>query len=212
MAALGYGNRRSGWGARLITYVDWFRFVGLLVSTAVNVLVTVLLTAGRIWKSNRDLNAYLGIKKDTSMFSTALRIMFSLESGAIYPTVMIVQIVAPQPRNGKLPPVDLYPAVSVLSAGIAPTLALLRGQIAKLSEKVSSKHGLGGVSDIRFNSGHLANPGGNGTTNYPITLDIRGNDSMEVAKPQEPLVNHRQGVGQPCPTPGETYRTALESM
>ncbi|KAJ8088140.1 hypothetical protein PM082_013691 [Marasmius tenuissimus] len=227
MAALGYGNRRSEWGARLITYVDTFRFVGLLMSTIVNVLVT-LLTAGRIWQSNRELSAYLGIKKDTSMFSTALRII--LESGAIYPAMMIVQIVAPQPKNGKLPPVDLYPAV-VLSAvrtipcfqislrsskhthphsltnyqGIAPTLALLRGQVAKLCEKVSSKRGLGGVSDIRFNSAHLVSPGGDGTANCSITLDIRANDGTEVTKPPEPLVHSRQGVRQLFSRTGETH-------
>ncbi|KAJ8088132.1 hypothetical protein PM082_013683 [Marasmius tenuissimus] len=205
MAALGYGNPKTKWGAELVIYVDALRVLGSIASAAVNLLVT-LLTAGRIWRSNRELNVHMGIKRNTSMFSTALRII--LESGAIYPTMMIVQFVIPQPRiqNGKWPLVDLYPAV-VLSAGIAPTLALLRGQIAKLSEKASFKHGLAGVSDIRFNSAHLVSPGGNGTANYSITLDICANDGTEVPKLPKPLVHPHQGVGQSSSRTGETHTT-----
>ncbi|KAK1231499.1 hypothetical protein PQX77_005384 [Marasmius sp. AFHP31] len=202
VAAIGYGNRRYEWGAFLALYADALKFLGVLVSAAVNVLVT-LLTAGRIWWINRQSQAHLGVseKKDINKVSTATRII--LESGMIYPTAMAIQIIAAWRHHGRLPHVDLT-SVVVLSAGIAPTLALLRAQMTKLSERASSKLGFESVSDIRFNSAHLAKLEGTRTANYTISLDIHSSTTGEVLKPPEPLVHPRQSVGLPSSPTWET--------
>ncbi|KAL0056746.1 hypothetical protein AAF712_016645, partial [Marasmius tenuissimus] len=201
-AAVGYGNWRFEWGVTLSKRADTLRFVGGLASAVVNVLVT-LLTAGRIWWVNRQSQAHLGVseKKDTRKLSTAIRII--LESGIIYPVVMAIQITAGEPRNGGSPSVDLT-SVVVLSAGIAPTLALIRGQMTKLSERASSKVGFERVSDIRFNSARLARLGGTSTASHAISLDIHPNNTGEVLRPPEPLVHPRQSIGLPSSPTRET--------
>ncbi|KAJ8088125.1 hypothetical protein PM082_013676 [Marasmius tenuissimus] len=200
-AAVGFGSRIFEWGAKLATYADALKFPGVLMSAAVNVLVT-LLTAGRIWWVHRQSQAHLGVseKKDTRKLSTATRII--LESGMIYPMVMVINIVASWKYHGRMPRVDLT-SVMVLSAGIAPTLALLRGQMTKLSERASSKLEVERVSDIRFNSAHLARLGGASAASYNISLDIHANNTGEVLRSPEPLVHPRQSNGLPSsPTKG----------
>ncbi|KAJ8088124.1 hypothetical protein PM082_013675 [Marasmius tenuissimus] len=201
-AAVGYGNRRFKWGVTLAIYADALKFLGVIVSAGVNVLVT-LLTAGRIWWINRQSRAHLGVseRKDSNKVSTATRII--LESGIIYPTVMAIQVIAAWRRHGGLPHVDLT-SVVVLSAGIAPTLALLRAQMTKLSERASSKLGFESVSDIRFNSAHRAKFAGTSTATYTISLDVRSNTTEETLRPPEPLVHHRQSVGLPTSPGRET--------
>ncbi|KAL0057041.1 hypothetical protein AAF712_016338, partial [Marasmius tenuissimus] len=123
-----------------------------------------------------------------------------LESGIIYPTVMIVHLIVIKgsTTSKELPSVDLY-LVDVLSAGIAPTLAIVRAQIAKLTEKASSRFGFEGVSDIRFKNAHLGVAGLKSTALYSISMDVSASsnsDSEELRTP-EPLVYPRQGVGLP---------------
>ncbi|KAJ8088134.1 hypothetical protein PM082_013685 [Marasmius tenuissimus] len=194
VSLLGYRDRRAQLADRLITYGDVLRFVGLLISAVVNVSVTFL-TAGRIWRVNRESQKHLRVTERNSTvakgFSTAICIV--LESGIIYPAVMIVQIAVGSPEDGRLPPVDLYPAV-VLSAGIAPTLALLRAQLAKLYKK-SGKHSLESTSGIRFNSSKLVELGGKSSGNHSISLQAHANIPGEkTLKPPEPLVYPRQGT------------------
>ncbi|KAL0057749.1 hypothetical protein AAF712_015596 [Marasmius tenuissimus] len=200
LALAGLGNMGSKRGLKLLTYTSTFLFVGLLMSAVVNVLVT-LLTAGRIWWVNRQSQAHVGVseKKNTRKLSTAIRII--LESGMIYPTVMVVYIITERPLKGG--PVDLT-SVTVLSAGIAPTLALLRAQMTKLSERASSKLEFERVSDIRFNSARLARLGGTSTVTHTISLDIRASNTGEVLKPPEPLVHPRQSNGLPSSPTRET--------
>ncbi|KAJ8088127.1 hypothetical protein PM082_013678 [Marasmius tenuissimus] len=204
LALAGLGNMGSERGAerglKLLTYTIIFQFVGLLMSAVVNVLVT-LLTAGRIWWVNRQSQAHVGVseKKNTRKLSTAIRII--LESGMIYPTVMVVYIITERPLKGG--PVDLT-SVVVLSAGIAPTLALLRAQMTKLSERATFKVGFERVSDIRFNSVRLARLGRTSTVTHTISLDIRASNTGEVLKPPEPLVHPRQSNGLPSSPTRET--------
>ncbi|KAJ8088131.1 hypothetical protein PM082_013682 [Marasmius tenuissimus] len=200
---VGFGNMRYQWGVKLVTYGEAFKFPGLIVSAVVNVLVT-LLTAGRIWWVNRQSQAYLGVseKKNTHKLSTVIRII--LESGMIYPTVMAVQVIASWQYDDvelRSTPVDLT-SVTALSAGIAPTLALLRAQMTKLSERARSKPKSERVSDIRFNSARLARLGGTSTVKHTISLDIRASNTGEVLKPPEPLLHARRSIGLPSsPTP-----------
>ncbi|KAJ8088135.1 hypothetical protein PM082_013686 [Marasmius tenuissimus] len=197
--------RKSVTSSHLILSADTYNFVGTVVSTVVNVAVT-LLTAGRIWRINRQSQAHLGIEKDTKRISTAIRII--LESGIIYPTVMIVHLIVIKgsTTSKELPSVDLYPVV-VLSAGIAPTLAIVRAQIAKLTEKASSRFGFEGVSDIRFKNAHLGAAGLKSTALYSISMDVSASsdsDSEELRTP-EPLVYPRQGVGLPSFFPQDSH-------
>ncbi|KAK1231603.1 hypothetical protein PQX77_005281 [Marasmius sp. AFHP31] len=197
--------RRSVTSANIILSADTYNLVGTIVSTVVNVAVT-LLTAGRIWRINRQSQARLDIEKDTKKFSTAIRII--LESGIIYPTVMIVHLIVVKGSSMRkeLPPIDLYPVV-VLSAGIAPTLAIVRAQIAKLTEKASSKFGFEGASDIRFKNAHLGVAGLKSTAMYSISIDVSASsdaDSEELRTP-EPLVYPRQGVGLPSCFPQDGH-------
>ncbi|KAK1231497.1 hypothetical protein PQX77_005382 [Marasmius sp. AFHP31] len=180
----------SGW--KLRSYAELLTIVGSVVSAAVNVLVT-LMTAGRIWQVNRQSRAHYGVseKRDKRKLPTATRII--LESGIIYPTVMLAQLITSLGNHGRLKFLDLHPVV-VLSAGIAPALALLRAQMTKLSERASSKVRFERVSDIRFDSARLARLGGTSTGNYTISLDIRPSNAGEVLRPPEPLVHARQSV------------------
>ncbi|KAJ8088130.1 hypothetical protein PM082_013681 [Marasmius tenuissimus] len=204
LGVTGYGNMGSKRGAKLMTNAGPFHFVGLLMSAVVNVLVT-LLTAGRIWWINRQSQAHVGVseKKNTHKLSTANRII--LESGMIYPTVMVVYIITGWQYHAKqLRPVELIP-VTVLSAGIAPTLALLRAQMTKLSERASSKVEFERVSEIRFNSARLARLGGTSTVTHTISLDIRASNTGDsVLKPPEPLVHPHQSNGLPSSPTRET--------
>ncbi|KAK1231605.1 hypothetical protein PQX77_005283 [Marasmius sp. AFHP31] len=184
-------SSQTGW--KLRSYAELLTIVGSALSAAVNVLVT-LLTAGRIWQVNRLSRAHYGVseKRDKRKLPTAARII--LESGIIYPTVMVVQLTTSLGYHGRVQFLDLNPVV-VLSAGIAPTLALLRAQMTKLSERTSSKVRFERVSDVRFDSARLARLGGTSTGNYTISLDIRPSNAGEVLRPPEPLVHPRQSVG-----------------
>ena len=141
----------------------------------------------------------------------------SLESGTIYPTVMIVQMIVftGSMLRGILPPVDLYPAVVlaavraiipsesspfrslVIRQGIAPTLAIVRARIAKVSEKANSRLAFEGISAIQFKSAQLAVLEGKSTGMYSISLDGHVSSVMEELRPPSPLVHPRQAVEMP---------------
>ncbi|KAL0577818.1 hypothetical protein V5O48_004185 [Marasmius crinis-equi] len=167
-------------------------FAGGMVSICVNVAVTAL-TAGKIWQINREAQVYMGVEYNTAKLSCAIRII--LESGLLYPLMMIIQISF---LNGfadrsQFPPIDLYPAV-VLSAGIASTLAIVRAQLVKLFEKVNSSSG--GVPEIQFNTARLGQLGGMSAISSTISqrTPIRrpSSDELESFKP---LISPRHDVG-----------------
>ncbi|KAJ8088133.1 hypothetical protein PM082_013684 [Marasmius tenuissimus] len=181
---------------RISDTVDWYRPFLRRKGCQLSLWMDI---AGRIWRINRESQNHLAMGKGATRLSTVARII--LESGSIYPTVIIVQMMVGSPPKGRISRVDLYPAVVLTRFiaslwGIAPTLALLRGQIAKLSEKASYKHRSEAISDIHFNSADLAELCRANATNRSVLLEVRaGADGEGGLKIPEPLDHARQSAG-----------------
>ncbi|KAK7041870.1 hypothetical protein VNI00_008827 [Paramarasmius palmivorus] len=114
-------------------------------SAAINLLIT-LLTAGRVWWVNRQLQAECVLASNTFICKIS-RII--LESGLLYPLFTIVGLVLTQvPSQPDAIPFDAYPLVTLtaLSQGIAPTLIIVRARIEKRAVTKTM------ISQIRFNS------------------------------------------------------------
>ncbi|ESK83870.1 hypothetical protein Moror_13481 [Moniliophthora roreri MCA 2997] len=109
-----------------------------LGSAIVNSVLT-LLTAGRIWWMHRQARAH-GAHASDAFVSTIFRII--LESGALYPTSMVAALVVSNTPS----PFDLA-SLTALSAGIAPTLVMIRAKLGKNAEGLQTQ-----VSDICFTS------------------------------------------------------------
>ncbi|KAJ8088190.1 hypothetical protein PM082_013741 [Marasmius tenuissimus] len=122
----------------LIAVGEFLILIGFILSVLVNVSVTVL-TAGRIWWVNRESKIYLGVNTDNKL-THAMRII--IESGLMYPTMMITQAIIANTSGGLEDPlpVDLVP-VLVLSAAIAPALVIVRAHFDKTIKTEPSKRG-----------------------------------------------------------------------
>ncbi|ESK86187.1 hypothetical protein Moror_16692 [Moniliophthora roreri MCA 2997] len=146
-------------------------------NAAINGVIT-LLTAGRIWYITRRIRATMGQQID-QRYKTIVAII--LESGVIYPTVLIIGIILHQvldPDKMGLAPIDLFPIVTQ-AAGIAPTLIIVRAGLGKTVEHAdeqavsSMKFGsvsagtqksTGILSQIRFRAGGSSNSGDDSDT------------------------------------------------
>ncbi|KAG7092866.1 hypothetical protein E1B28_009179 [Marasmius oreades] len=126
--------------------------IGAIVSTFLNMIVTAL-TAGRIWWVDRESKTFRGSLPDKKL-QYAARIV--TESGLIYPLMMTLNlIVVNSTGEDSPPPLDIYPSV-VCAAGIAPSLIIIRGQVAKILDKLRPRHmevNLG-ISEIRYTGGN----------------------------------------------------------
>ncbi|KAF9259789.1 hypothetical protein L218DRAFT_633526 [Marasmius fiardii PR-910] len=97
--------------------------VGLIMSALFH-LVFTLLTAGRIWWISRTVQRSKAGWSLNQKHRTVIRII--LESGILYPLVMIVHLSI---TNGfHQVPFDTLP-LTVLAAGIAPTLIIVRARL-----------------------------------------------------------------------------------
>ncbi|KAF9259798.1 hypothetical protein L218DRAFT_1003422 [Marasmius fiardii PR-910] len=133
-----------------VDFGEGMLLLGAIVSTSLNVIVTTL-TAGRIWWVDRKSRTFRGNLPDQKL-QYVIRIL--IESGVIYPAMMIIHLVVVNTSGDdtKPPPIDFYPSV-VCAAGIAPSLVIIRGQIAKTLDKLRSRLSDTGnprISDIRF--------------------------------------------------------------
>uniref|UniRef100_A0A0W0G6G9 Uncharacterized protein n=1 Tax=Moniliophthora roreri TaxID=221103 RepID=A0A0W0G6G9_MONRR len=117
-------------------------FAFSIISAFVNSVIT-LLTAGRIWWIYRKARNH-GVNANDNLVQAVSRIIF--ESGILYPICIVASLIALNTKPQNQVAFDFYP-VAVLSAGIAPTLIMVR---AKLGKNVESMQDV--VSDIRFTS------------------------------------------------------------
>ncbi|ESK84698.1 hypothetical protein Moror_631 [Moniliophthora roreri MCA 2997] len=106
-------------------------------------LALTLLTAGRIWWIHRQVRAH-GVHTSDKTFSTVSRLI--LESGSLYPLISIIGLILVNVPQPYWIPIDCYP-LSSLTAGIAPTLIMVRAKLGKNVESLQEH-----VSDIRFTS------------------------------------------------------------
>ncbi|ESK92601.1 hypothetical protein Moror_4400 [Moniliophthora roreri MCA 2997] len=111
-------------------------------SVIVNSVLT-LLTAGRIWWIHRQVRAH-GVHTSDKLMHSVSRII--LESGLLYPAMSMINLITFYTATIDDLPLDFGPLVT-LSAGIAPTLIMVRARLGKSVESLQDK-----VSDIRFTS------------------------------------------------------------
>ncbi|ESK84700.1 hypothetical protein Moror_633 [Moniliophthora roreri MCA 2997] len=118
----------------------------IIGSTIFNSVLT-LLTAGRIWWIHRQVEAH-AVHCSGFAIRTISRII--LESGIIYPAVQVASLVLVNvsPKT----PYD-FSAVSVMAAGIAPTLIIVRAKLGQSVESLQEQ-----ASEIQFAS-RPARPG-----------------------------------------------------
>ncbi|ESK84181.1 hypothetical protein Moror_16984 [Moniliophthora roreri MCA 2997] len=115
----------------------------IALSPAMNSILT-LLTAGRIWWIHRQVRAHnIHTTSDKLIYSIS-RII--LESGTLYPVLSIVGLVLKNATTIDALPLDFFPLVT-LSAGIAPTLIMVRTKLGKNVESLQDQ-----VSGTRFTS------------------------------------------------------------
>ncbi|ESK83551.1 hypothetical protein Moror_12098 [Moniliophthora roreri MCA 2997] len=117
-------------------------FAHAVASIVVNSTLT-LLTAGRIWWVHRQVRA-LGVSASDTFVQSVSRII--LESGLLYPVMSIAGLIMANTMPFGVMPFDFYPLV-VLSAGIAPTLTMVRVKLGRNIETLQDQ-----VSDIHFTS------------------------------------------------------------
>ncbi|ESK84254.1 hypothetical protein Moror_3793 [Moniliophthora roreri MCA 2997] len=113
------------------------------ISSAVVNGVLTLLTAGRIWWIHRGVRAH-GIHASDTFIQSVSRII--LESGIIYPICIVATQIVTNTATPDVMPFDFFP-LTVLSAGIAPTLIMVRARLGKNVENLQDM-----LSDIRFTS------------------------------------------------------------
>ncbi|KAI3607380.1 hypothetical protein WG66_004497 [Moniliophthora roreri] len=100
--------------------------------------------AGRIWWIHRQVRAHnIHTTSDKLIYSIS-RII--LESGTLYPVLSIVGLVLKNATTIDALPLDFFPLVT-LSAGIAPTLIMVRTKLGKNVESLQDQ-----VSGTRFTS------------------------------------------------------------
>ncbi|KAK1223529.1 hypothetical protein PQX77_013606 [Marasmius sp. AFHP31] len=125
----------------LLAVGEFLILIGFILSVLVNVSVTVLTgnVSGRIWWVNRESKIYLGVNTDNKL-THAMRII--IESGFMYPTMMIIQAIIANTSGGLDDPlpVDLVP-VLVLSAAIAPALVVVRAHFDRTIKTEPAKQG-----------------------------------------------------------------------
>uniref|UniRef100_A0A0W0FVU7 Uncharacterized protein n=1 Tax=Moniliophthora roreri TaxID=221103 RepID=A0A0W0FVU7_MONRR len=109
-------------------------------NAVVNVVITFLI-AGRIWWIHRQVLVH-GIHTSDAYIRPIVRII--LEAGLIYPTCLCLHLVVAHVRP--LHNFTLYPLVP-LSAGIAPTLIMVRAKLGKNIESFQDR-----LTSIRFTS------------------------------------------------------------
>ncbi|ESK87664.1 hypothetical protein Moror_1886 [Moniliophthora roreri MCA 2997] len=117
-------------------------FVYSVTSLVVNFVLT-LLTAGRIWWINRQVRAH-GVHASDKLMHSVFRIIF--ESGLLYPIMSIITLITYNTTTLDELPFDFAPLMT-LSAGIAPTLIMVRAKLGKNVESLQDK-----ISDIQFTS------------------------------------------------------------
>ncbi|KAI3618181.1 hypothetical protein WG66_005602 [Moniliophthora roreri] len=138
------GVRDMAKESNLIIFVNGgnVTFAYNICSAVVNSALT-LLTAGRIWWIHREVRAH-GIHTTDTLVQSITRII--LESGMLYPFFIVAALIVTNTVSINAWSFDVYPLVA-LSAGVAPTLIMVR---AKLGKNVESLQNM--VSDIHFMS------------------------------------------------------------
>ncbi|KAG7093442.1 hypothetical protein E1B28_007120 [Marasmius oreades] len=117
MFLIGYGDRRVTSNTILLEKGGTIQAVGLITSAAFNLALTFL-TAGRIWWIAR------GVAISRNYVATNL-IKIILQSGILYPLMTTVHLSIVNTSHRYNVPLDTLPLV-VLTAGIAPTLVIVR--------------------------------------------------------------------------------------
>ncbi|KAI3618211.1 hypothetical protein WG66_005615 [Moniliophthora roreri] len=175
MTTIGSSDRDVQSNNEISNYGLLLNFVFELLSVILNSMVT-LLTAGRIWWIYRQIHAQGILKRDVFIQSVS-RII--LESGSLYPVLGIIgMILANETSSQRITidemPIDFFPLIR-LSAGIAPTLIIVRAKLGKNVESLQDQ-----VSDIRFIS-RVAAPGEGTSTGSRPRMHSIGNLSMSMA-------------------------------
>ncbi|ESK87659.1 hypothetical protein Moror_1901 [Moniliophthora roreri MCA 2997] len=124
------------------TIGETINFVYSIINVIVNTMITFL-TAGRIWWIHRQAHAH-GVHASDKLMHSVSRII--LESGLIYPMMNIITLIIFSTTTVDEMPFDFVP-LTTLSAGIAPTLIMVRAKLGKSVESLQDE-----VSDIRFTS------------------------------------------------------------
>ncbi|KAI3618066.1 hypothetical protein WG66_005652 [Moniliophthora roreri] len=167
------GDRNSTNDSGLILY-DIGNNVGAAyqigLSPAMNSVLTFL-TAGRIWWIHRQVRAHNIHTTSDKLIQSVSKII--LESGSLYPILSIMGLVV---RNTTDIPLDFFPLVA-LSAGIAPTLIIVRAKLGKNVESLQDQ-----VSGIRFTSPSAPQEGTTTVSRAPV--HSIGNFSMAAAEPE----------------------------
>ncbi|ESK83550.1 hypothetical protein Moror_12105 [Moniliophthora roreri MCA 2997] len=143
----------------------------IALSPAMNSILT-LLTAGRIWWIHRQVRAH-------NIHTTSGKLLYSvsriiLESGSLYPVLSIVGLVLRNATTADALPLDFFPLVT-LSAGIAPTLIIVRAKYCKNIENLQDQ-----VPGIHFASRPAPQEGT--TTVSRVPVHSIGNLSMAAAE------------------------------
>ncbi|EEB91407.1 hypothetical protein MPER_10234, partial [Moniliophthora perniciosa FA553] len=159
----------------IANYGSLLNFVFEVLSVILNSTLT-LLTAGRILWIHRQVRAQ-GIHTSDAFVQSVSRII--LESGALYPVLGIIGLILANEMYAQRVtidemPIDFFPLIR-LSAGIAPTLIIVRAKLGKNVESLQDQ-----VSDICFTS--RAVPGeGTSSTGSRAQVHSIGNLSMVSA-------------------------------
>ncbi|EEB89444.1 hypothetical protein MPER_12454 [Moniliophthora perniciosa FA553] len=144
-----------------------------IMSVIVNTFITTL-TAGRVWWMYRQSDG------NGRIYKSVLRII--IESGLIFPILTLVHIVTLQEmpyRNFSFE----FSSISYQTAGIAPTLIVVRAQLGKTVETMHNHDDV--VSEINFSSCPLP-------SNWSSDDDSRIVASVHSAKMQQA---HERGSG-----------------
>ncbi|ESK84951.1 hypothetical protein Moror_9233 [Moniliophthora roreri MCA 2997] len=124
-----------------------------ITATVISSLLT-LLTAGRIWYITHEARSMMGgqVRK---RYNTLIAVM--LESGIIYPTLMIIHLVL----SNTTMDINGYGSVVLYPVGIAPTLIIVRVGLGKSVEPVygDGEGGPSAVSTLRFAESGLGTTG-----------------------------------------------------
>ncbi|ESK84696.1 hypothetical protein Moror_640 [Moniliophthora roreri MCA 2997] len=165
------GVRDSSIESNFALYVtgQGVRGVTDICNAIVNSIIT-LLTAGRIWWIHRQVRAH-GIHSTDSLLDSVTRII--LESGIIYPAFTIANMIMANSVTLAQATFNFYP-LAIMSAGIAPTLIMVRAKLGKNVESLQHE-----VSSIRFMSRPAPREGT--MTRLQTQLQSTGSLSITVA-------------------------------
>ncbi|KAK7038783.1 hypothetical protein VNI00_010669 [Paramarasmius palmivorus] len=143
MEGVGIYDSRQKWRWALFDTAALISYAGWNTSAGLNFVLTAL-TAGRIWWISHKARHILS-QADNQQYRAIIAII--LESGLIYPVLQILYIITLRildPGGIGNMPVDLFPVV-YQTAGIAPTLIIVRAATGKAIESVNQE-----VSTLRF--------------------------------------------------------------